>query len=323
VTGLADLVERLAGIRAVAVGDLMLDEYVWGHVSRISPEAPVPVVDVQGRSHVPGGAANVAAGVVALGGSATLGGVVGEDEAADRLREALAERGVAADGVLGAGGRTTTTKTRVIAHSQQVVRTDFERRQPLDGGLEQRVLDWSAQALAEADVLILSDYAKGVLTSSVTTQLIEQARGREIPVVVDPKGTDYVKYRGATILTPNVHDAERAATYPVESYDDLLEVARRLEELLPGSSLLVTRGAEGMTLVEGGRAVDVAADARDVYDVTGAGDTVAATLALALTGTRDLVEAARLANAAAGVVVAKVGTAVVDQAELLAALEAA
>jgi rfaE bifunctional protein kinase chain/domain len=308
--------ERLRGVRAVAVGDLMLDEYVWGHVSRISPEAPVPVVDVQGRSHVPGGAANVAAGVVALGGSASVGGVVGADEQGARLREALVERQVGCDGVLGADGRTTTTKTRVIAHSQQVVRTDVEHRQPLDGELERRLLEWSEAALAEADVLILSDYAKGVLTSTLTPQLIEQALASGIPIVVDPKGVDYGKYRGATVLTPNVHDAERAATYPVESYEDLLEVARRLERILPGSALLITRGAEGMSLVADGGVVDIAAEARDVYDVTGAGDTVVATLAVALAAGLGIEAAVRIANAAAGIVVGKIGTATVTLDEL-------
>jgi len=308
--------ERLAGARAVAVGDVMLDEYVWGHVSRISPEAPVPVVDVQGRSHVPGGAANVAAGVVALGGSAVLGGVAGADDPGARLREALAEIGVGADGVLRLDGRATTTKTRVIAHNQQVVRTDFEQRQPLSGDDERRLLEWASSALEDADVLVLSDYAKGVLTSSVTRRLIEAAGERGIPVVVDPKGVDYAKYRGATVLTPNVHDAERAAAYHVESYDDLLEVARRLGETLPGTALLITRGAEGMTLVSGGDAVDIAAEARDVYDVTGAGDTVVATLAVALANGVELADAVRLANAAAGIVVGKVGTATVTLDEL-------
>jgi D-glycero-beta-D-manno-heptose-7-phosphate kinase len=318
---LADAVDGLAGVRAVAVGDLMLDEYVWGDVRRISPEAPVPVVDVQGRSHVPGGAGNVAAGVIALGGSVTLGGVVGEDEHGARLRAALAERGVRCEGVLTANGRMTTTKTRVIAHSQQVVRTDVEHRQPLEGDLEARLVEWGTEALGDADVLILSDYAKGVLTPGATPRLIEQARSREIPVVVDPKGVDYTKYRGATILTPNVHDAERAATYPVESYDDLLIVAARLLELLPGASLLITRGADGMTLATGDRAIDVAAEARDVYDVTGAGDTVVAALAVALAAGLDLEDAVRLANAAAGVVVGKVGTATVTLDELRDRLE--
>jgi len=313
--------KRLEGARAVAVGDVMLDEYVWGHVSRISPEAPVPVVDVQGRSHVPGGAANVAAGVVALGGAAVLGGVAGTDEPGARLREALAEIGVGADGVLRLDGRATTTKTRVIAHNQQVVRTDFEQRQPLSGDDERRLLEWGSSALEDADVLVLSDYAKGVLTSSVTRGLIEAAGERGLPVVVDPKGVDYAKYRGATVLTPNVHDAERAATYPVETYDDLLEVARRLGETLPGTALLVTRGAEGMTLFSDGAAVDIAAEARDVYDVTGAGDTVVATLAVALATGVELEDAVRLANAAAGIVVGKVGTATVTLDELRSRLE--
>lgn len=313
---LADVVAALGGLRAVVVGDLMLDEYVWGRVSRISPEAPVPVVEVEGRSHVPGGAANVATGIVALECSAVLGGVVGDDEAGRSLEAALTERAVDCGGVLTEVGRSTTTKTRVIAHSQQVVRTDFEQRAPLDGELETRLLEWAGGELEHADVLVLSDYAKGVLSVGLAQELIERARARGIPVVVDPKGVDYAKYRGATVLTPNVHDAERAAMYPVQGYEDLLEVARRLADVLPDTYLLVTRGSEGMSLLRGDDAVDFEADARAVYDVTGAGDTVVAALAAALAADVALDDAVQLANAAAGIVVGKLGTASVSLAEL-------
>ena len=316
VSALAEAVERLPGVRVLTVGDLMLDEYVWGRVSRISPEAPVPVVEVEGHSHVPGGAANVASGVVALGGSALLGGTVGNDEHGRQLRAALAERSVDCGGVLDSDGRRTTVKTRVIAHSQQVVRTDFEQREPLDDALAERLLAWAGEVLPDTDVLVLSDYAKGLLTAPIIQGLIERAAAAEKPVVVDPKGVRYEKYRGATILTPNVHDAERAAQYPVQEDGDLREVARRLESVLPGTQLLITRGAEGMSLMRGGESIDIAADARDVYDVTGAGDTVVATLAAALGRGVDLEDAVRLANAAAGIAVGKVGTASVTLDEL-------
>ena len=313
---LAEAVERLAGVRVLTIGDLMLDEYVWGRVSRISPEAPVPVVEVDGHSHVPGGAANVASGIVALGGSAVLGGVVGADEPGRRLREALVERLVDCGGVLDSPARRTTVKTRVIAHSQQVVRTDFEEREPLEDDLAERLIGWAAGELDGADVLVLSDYAKGLLTPHVLRSLIERATSAGKPIVGDPKGVRYEKYRGATVLTPNVHDAERAAQYPVQEYDDLLEVARRLEDVLPDTDLLITRGAEGMSLMRAGESLDIAAEAQDVYDVTGAGDTVVATLAAALGRGVAVEDAVRLANAAAGIAVGKVGTASVTLDEL-------
>ena len=318
VSALAEALERLPGVRVLTIGDLMLDEYVWGRVSRISPEAPVPVVEVEGRSHVPGGAANVASGVVALGGSAALGGVIGDDEHGRLLRESLAERSVDCGGVLDSAARRTTVKTRVIAHSQQVVRTDFEQRAPVDGDTAERLLGWAGSELERADVLVLSDYAKGLLTPDVLQGLIERATAAGKPIVVDPKGVRYEKYRGATVLTPNVHDAERAASYPVQEDDDLLEVGRRLQDVLPDTYLLITRGAEGMSLMRDGKSLDFAAEARDVYDVTGAGDTVVATLAAALGQGVDVEDAVRLANAAAGIAVGKVGTASVTLDELRA-----
>jgi D-beta-D-heptose 7-phosphate kinase/D-beta-D-heptose 1-phosphate adenosyltransferase len=317
---LASAIASVDGVVAVVVGDLMLDEYVWGQVSRISPEAPVPIVAVEGRSHVPGGAANVSTGIVALGGTARLGGVVGDDDAGRRLLAALAERRIDCEGVLVADKRTTTTKTRVIAHNQQVVRTDYEQKHGLDADLEDRIATTAAAQLEQADVLVLSDYAKGVLSPALTQRLIAAARSRPIPIVVDPKGVDYEKYRGATVLTPNVHDAERAANYRVEGDEDLREVAQRLEAAVPDAFLLVTRGAEGMSLLRGEVVAEVAADARDVYDVTGAGDTVVSTLAVALGAGIDIVDAVRLANAAAGIVVGKVGTSTVSTDELRARL---
>jgi D-beta-D-heptose 7-phosphate kinase/D-beta-D-heptose 1-phosphate adenosyltransferase len=312
------LVGRLGRARVLTVGDLMLDEYVWGHVSRISPEAPVPVVEVRGRTHVPGGAANVAAGVVALDGRALLGGVVGADPQAEQLRRALEERGVDCEGVVADPSRSTTTKTRVIAHNQQVVRTDAEERAPLAPELEERVLAWFEGQLGGADAVVLSDYAKGVVSDRLAAGVVGPARERGLPVVVDPKGSDYSKYVGATVLTPNVADAKRAAHVAPDSFVELTEVGRRLAPLLPGSQLLITRGAEGMSLLSEGGIVDVRAEAHAVYDVTGAGDTVVATLAVALGSGLPIEDAVRLANAAAGIVVSKVGTASVTLDELRA-----
>ena len=310
------LVGRLTRPRVVVVGDVMLDEYVWGRVSRISPEAPVPVVEVDGRTHVPGGAANVAAGIAALGGDPVLGGVVGADPQAGQLRAALKERAVECGGLVDDSSRSTTTKTRVIAHNQQVVRADSEHRAALAPDVERRLLEWIEREAGAADALVLSDYAKGVVSERVARAVVALGERSGTPVVVDPKGRDYAKYRGATVLTPNVHDAERAANVSVERYEDLLEVGRRLADVLGGSQLLITRGAEGMSLLSPDGIVDIRAEAHAVYDVTGAGDTVVATLAVALGSGLSLADGMRLANAAAGVVVSKVGTASVTRSEL-------
>lgn len=314
---------RLPGARVLVVGDVMLDEYVWGSVRRISPEAPVPVVDVHGRSHLPGGAANTAAGIAALGCHAILGGVVGDDPQGERLRAALRERGIADGGLLVVPGRLTTSKMRIIAQGQQVVRADHEERSSLPADLEQQLLQWAEDELEGADVLILSDYAKGVISPTLARGLIDLAAARSTPIVVDPKGTAYAKYLGATVLTPNVHDAKRAAGIAAEAYAELDEVAHKLASQLPGSALLITRGAEGMSLIAGEQRLDIPAQAKDVFDVTGAGDTVVAALGVAIGRRLPLERAVRLANFAAGAAVSKIGTSSVTLDEVVAELERA
>jgi len=305
-----------AGVSVLTIGDVMLDEYLWGEVQRISPEAPVPVVQVQRRSYVPGGAANAAASVVALGARAFLGGVVGADIHAEHLREALTNVDVSGEGLVVDSFRPTTTKTRVIAQSQQVVRTDAEDVSPLPPELELALLDWAAARLPEVGSIVISDYAKGVVSPTLAQRVIELAGQAAKPVVVDPKGTDYAKYSGATVITPNVHDAGRAANVHVREEADLLEVARRITAVCDGARLLVTRGAAGMTLFGPGARADISAEAHQVYDVTGAGDTVVAVLAVALGQGLALGDAVRVANVAAGIAVEKVGTATVTFAEL-------
>ena len=318
---LADLVAALAGRCVLIVGDVMLDEYIWGEVQRISPEAPVPVVVVRRRTCAPGGAANVAANVASLGGRALLGGVVGQDPQAAQLREALAERGVDPAGLIVDGDRPTTTKTRVVAHSQQVVRVDSERRTSLRAELEDALLSWVEEALDIADACVLSDYAKGVVSPQLAAGFIRLARGAGKPVIVDPKGTNYARYRGATVVTPNVREAEQALNREINGRADLLEVGRHLLGVLQGGALLITRGSQGMSLfVNGADVTHIPAVARNVFDVTGAGDTVIGTLALALAAGIGLEQAARLANLAAGIVVGKVGTATVTVEELMAEL---
>ncbi len=309
-------VAALGEVTVLSVGDVMLDESVRGKVKRISPEAPVPVVDVQRYSHTPGAASNVAMGVVALGGQAFLAGVVGEDRASALLSAALADAGVHAEDLVADGSRPTTSKTRVIAHAQQVVRTDHEARGPLSDEVETELLRRARERVEQVDALVLSDYRKGVVSAPVAQNLIEAAAAAGKPVVVDPKGLDYERYRGATVITPNESDAGRTANVHIEDEHDLRTAAERLAHACAGSALLVTRGAAGMSLFVGEDRFDVPARARDVYDVTGAGDTVVAVLAAALAAGWDLRRAVETANVAAGIVVGKVGTSTVTLAEL-------
>jgi D-beta-D-heptose 7-phosphate kinase/D-beta-D-heptose 1-phosphate adenosyltransferase len=308
--------DSFPGTVVLAVGDAMLDEYVWGEVDRISPEAPVPVVNVVRRTDLPGGAANVAAGLVALEGKARVCGVVGDDEAGHRLRRQLEAAGVDVTGLIVDPSRPTTTKSRVIAHNQQVVRTDFEDRSALSESVEREVAAAARALVADSDAVVVSDYAKGVVSDTVARAVIEEAHRTGRPVVVDPKGVDYAKYRGATIITPNARDAGRAANVHVDEYNDLVEAARRLSEASDGALLLITRGADGMTLFASDGAVDIPTDAKEVYDVTGAGDTVAAVLGMALGSAVPVEDAVRIANAAAGITVAKLGTSTVTLDEL-------
>ena len=305
----------IPGKRILIVGDIMLDEYIWGTVHRISPEAPVPVVEFQQRTYSLGGAANAAANVASLGGHAILGGAVGKDVQANVVRKTLSKYDIE-DGLLTVSDRPTTTKTRIIAHDQQLVRVDYEKCSTLSPQLEGRLLNWVEKQLKEADALLLSDYAKGVLTPRIAEGAIHMANKADKPVIVDPKGRDYHKYRRATVVTPNVHEA-RMALNPPDVHDDLLEIGRRLLALLEGGAILITRGSEGMSLFEhSNKTIHIPAVARNVYDVTGAGDTVVAALSLALAAGATLEQAARLANAAAGIVVGKVGTATVSLEEL-------
>jgi D-glycero-beta-D-manno-heptose-7-phosphate kinase len=309
-------ISTLRGATVLAVGDVMLDEYVWGVVNRISPEAPVPVVEVRRRTYAAGGAANVAAGIVALEGQAFLGGVIGDDAPGVALRKALGAAGVDPRDLVVDASRPTTSKTRVIAHAQQVVRTDHEESHPLPPDVEHELLERVRGRVAEVDAVVLSDYRKGVVSETLARGVIGAATASGKPVVVDPKCLDYARYRGSTVITPNAHDAGQAANVHIEGEQDLLEAARRLSEACDGAALLITRGAAGMTLFSGSGRLDVPTRARDVYDVTGAGDTVVAVLAVALGRRTTLEQAVGLANAAAGIVVGKVGTSSVTLEEL-------
>ena len=312
-----DVLACFPGKRILVVGDVMLDEYIWGSVRRISPEAPVPVVEVQRRTFVPGGAANTASNVQGLGGQAVLVSILGRDDAGAKTCDILRSRGVDVDGLLIDDRRPTTTKARVIAHNQQVVRVDQEQRTPVPPDVEEALLARFEQFLPTIDGCVLSDYAKGVVSARVARELIRMARRAGKPLVVDPKGTDYTKYCGATVVKPNLHEAGQALHCDLSDPDAIRQGGGRLVELLDGSAVLITRGPHGMSLFVGGREpLHIPAEAREVFDVTGAGDTVAGTLAMALAASAPLDLAARLAGWAAGVVVGKVGTAAIHLTEL-------
>lgn len=314
----ANLLERIRGEAVAVVGDLMLDRFVWGKVSRISPEAPVPVVEVERESFHLGGAANVARNLASLGVKPLLLGVVGEDEASTQLRTALRDRGLSDDAVLTDGARRTTVKTRIIAGSQQVVRADWESVDDLSAEMESRSIDALTAIVEGARALVLSDYAKGTLTPRIIDHALALAKARAIPVLVDPKLRHYRLYQGVTLVTPNLHEAERFAGLAIHGEEDIAAAARSILDELGCRAVLITRGEHGMTLFESAESpLHIPTVAREVFDVSGAGDTVIAAAALALAAGATLPEAAELANRAAGVVVGKLGTATVEPNELI------
>jgi len=312
------LFTRAKDIRALVVGDLMLDEYLWGKAERISPEAPVQVVDVVREDLRLGGAGNVANNLVALGCGVTVLSVIGADENGTILRHAFSGKGVDVAGVFEDPMRRTSKKTRVVAAHQQIVRIDRESREPLSREFEEKISDFLAERGKEYQVILVSDYLKGVLTEGVLATIMEAGRRLGVPVVIDPKGSDYRKYRGATILTPNRKEAEIASRIRIDGEESLVKAAETLlgeEEL---AALLITRSEEGMSLFEAsGRSVHIPTVAREVYDVTGAGDTVLAVMGLVLACGGGFEEAARLANLAAGIAVGKLGTSTVTPAEII------
>lgn len=314
----ATLLERLKTRKVMVIGDLMLDEFLWGRARRIAPEAPVPVVEIERESLHLGGAGNVAANLSALGAEPIIVGVYGYDSAGERLRAEFAEAGITTSALVVDETRPTTVKTRIIAHSQHVVRADREKKHLVSGKVERQLINNFLDLLGEVHAVIVSDYEKGVVTPALLKAILPAAAERQIPVCIDPKLKNFEFYRPATIVTPNHHEAESAARQIIDSPQSLAEAGAKLRAMLDGASILITRGEEGMTLFEGdGEVTHVPTLAREVFDVTGAGDTVVATLALALAGGASTVEAAILANYAAGVVVGKVGTATAMPEEIL------
>jgi len=314
-------VEKFRGRRILVLGDLMLDRFVWGAVSRISPEAPVPVVEVKKEDTCLGGAANVAANIRSLGGIPVPVGVLGDDAEGRCLREEFQTLGSPLGGLVIDKGRPTSVKTRIIAHHQQVCRTDREDKSALSSVIQGRVAEKFRAALRAVDAVIVSDYAKGLISPSLLRQTLPLAKSAQKIVCVDPKMKDFSAYRPATIITPNTTETESASGIAIAQNRDLVRAGKKI---LSGSGiehLLVTRGEEGMALFERGAGIAyIPTVAREVFDVTGAGDTVISTLTLSLVAGLSILESAILSNFAAGIVVGKLGTASVAPSELIAAI---
>ncbi|MGD9588974.1 MAG: D-glycero-beta-D-manno-heptose-7-phosphate kinase [Pyrinomonadaceae bacterium] len=315
--GLLQVIERFRGVSVLVVGDLMLDRYWFGRATRISPEAPVPVVLLGSESFVPGGAGNVAANLAGLGSGVYVAGVVGDDDPGRDLRSELKARSISAECVVTADDRQTITKTRVLVKNQQIARIDDENAAPLRGDIEDELLEKIGTAMPNVGAVVLSDYAKGCLTGSLVQAVISNARSLGKPVLVDPKGRDMTKYAGATILTPNLVEALNAAG--IDGNDETMapQAAERILSEVDLGALLITLGEHGMMLFEGpNEPAHFPSMARQVFDVTGAGDTVMAILSASIAAGASLHEGIRLANIGAGISVEKVGTSIVDPEEM-------
>ncbi len=317
-TAVETLFAHTAQIRCLVVGDLMLDEYLWGKAERISPEAPVQVVDVVREELRLGGAGNVVHNLAALGADVSVCSVVGDDQNGRELLEKFCQHHIDTRAIFLDPGRRTSRKTRVVAAHQQIVRIDRESREALPSSVEQQLCTWIADHAREYRVIVLSDYNKGVLTPAVIAAVVAAADLAGIPVLVDPKGTDFTRYSGATLLTPNRKEAEVASGISIKDTASLAEAAAVIMGATGLQHLLITRSEEGMSLFSrGGEVVHIPTVAREVFDVSGAGDTVLATLAVGVASGLTMAESARLANIAAGIAVGKLGTSIVTPQEII------
>jgi D-glycero-beta-D-manno-heptose-7-phosphate kinase len=319
---LLEAISRFPVCRVLVVGDLMLDSFIWGEVNRISPEAPVPVVAVREESHLLGGSANVVHNVASLGGQALVAGSIGDDAPGAELVKLFQEISVPVAGLICEDGRPTTVKTRIIARHQQVVRYDRESRAPLKQETTARILSFIRENLGSLGGIIVSDYAKGVVTRGFLDALRVMVAGSPVPVVVDPKVQHADLYRSFTMVTPNNHEASQMSGIDIDDQETLIRAGTKLLQQLACESVLITRGKDGMSLFHNdGQIVHIPTVAQRVFDVTGAGDTVIAAVTLGIVAGLSREEAALLANLAAGIVVGEVGTAAVSSAQLLAVIQ--
>ncbi|NQU94997.1 MAG: D-glycero-beta-D-manno-heptose-7-phosphate kinase [Candidatus Omnitrophica bacterium] len=315
---LKGVVSNFRDKKILVIGDLILDEFVWGNVSRISPEAPVPVVWVKDESFMPGGASNVANNISALGGKAYMVGVVGDDERAGILRGELEHRGVNIDGVFKDSQRPTILKTRVIAHQQQVVRIDREKIDPIRDNIVKKVTTFIEDTIDEMDGIIVEDYGKGLITPKLLDKIVPLAKKKKKIIAVDPKEEHFAYYKGVTLLTPNNAEAAKAAGFAIKDKTSLKKAGFELLKKLKARIILITLGEDGMMVFEQGKPPKkIETIAQEVFDVSGAGDTVASTYTLSLISGANPIQAAHVANCAAGIVVGKIGIAVVTQDEVI------
>ncbi len=318
-----ELINAFPSVRVFVIGDLIMDHFLWGKVRRISPEAPVPVVEVEREDLMLGGAANVAHNIKSLGAAVSLTGVIGRDDDGRRFLRALKKIGVPAEGIVRDETRPTTTKTRIIAHNQQVVRYDREKKDGIKASVTREVLAYIRKTVAAADVVVVSDYAKGLISEGLMKKTVSLCAKKKRPLVVDPKVEHLDFYRGADIVTPNNLEASLGAGMEISDERTLKKVGLALKERLESRALLITRGEHGMSLFENSSETHIPTVAKEVYDVSGAGDTVAGVLALSLGAGANFREGAVLANFAAGVVVGKLGTATLTAEELFEAVAVA
>jgi rfaE bifunctional protein kinase chain/domain len=312
-----DYIDRFAGTGVLVVGDVMVDEFVWGRVERISPEAPVPVVEVQREALLLGGAANVVNNIRALGGTVFLAGVMGKDAMGEHLVDELGKIGVATDGIASLSDRPTTIKTRVIAHHQQVVRFDREKRATIDKETTDGIIAYARSLGEKIRAVVISDYGKGVINERLVSGLVDYAEKKDLIVSVDPKVENFSIYKGVTVITPNHFEAGSGVANKIVDEESLLVTGRLILSKLGCENVIITQGEDGMTLFDRkGDIVHIPTVAQEVFDVTGAGDTVISTLTLAVAAGAGMRDAAVISNYAAGIVVGKVGTAVVTTDEL-------
>ncbi len=310
-------ISKFKNSKILVLGDIMLDEFIWGNVSRISPEAPVPVVWVKSESFMPGGASNVANNLHALGGKACLCGVIGPDTRGKLLTEELSKKDIDIEGIVIDSSRATTIKTRVIAHSQQVVRIDKETMSPIEDNIISEVLTYIKEKILEIDAIIIEDYGKGMIVPRLLKEVVSLCKKHKKIIAVDPKEEHLDYYKGVTVITPNNNEASRASGINIKDDATLKNAGNKLIKMFDSEAVLITLGENGMCLFQKKKEpMHIPTVAREVYDVCGAGDTVISTFAIALTCGATMEEAAYISNYAAGIVVGKVGVAVVTSEEL-------
>lgn len=318
---LLKILEQFKNRKILVIGDIMLDKYIWGEVSRISPEAPVQVVNVVKETYEAGGAANVANNIAALEGKAFMVGIAGDDEAKNILLDELKKKGISTNGILIDKDKPTTQKIRILGKNQQLLRVDYEKKDHVHKNIEEQIINFLNSKIKEIDVVVISDYAKGVITPEICSKLVQMAKSNKKPLIVDPKPKHKSIYSNVDLITPNNAEASEMSGIEEGSYDAVIKIGSRLVKHL-NTNVLITRGEKGMSLFEkNGMATHIPAKAKEVYSLIGAGDTVVAAIALAVASGAKLKDAAFLANIAAGIKVGKIGTSSVSVDEIKREIE--